>query len=137
MNRTYCTFFCEGCTWHNLYILVKEPLCCDWKGRAASSTLWHQATINIPCRAHLISACSRHMSLVLHTHPVRGEPQIHQNQCCHCCFFSLDLVFFCCIWGSNVFIENLFFLLWSSFRNVCCVTVFSIREYCWLVVSHA
>ena len=30
-----------------------------------------------------------------------------RNQCCHCCFFSLDLFFFCFIWGSAVFIENL------------------------------
>jgi len=44
-------------------------------------------------------------------------------------FFSLDLEFFCFIWGSGVFIENLFFLLWSNFRNVCCITVFSIQEY--------
>jgi len=31
------------------------------------------------------------------------------DQCCHCCFFSLDLGFFCFIWGSGVFIENLGF----------------------------
>ena len=64
MNRTHCMFFCEGCTWHHLHILVKAPLCCDWKGRAASAQsflLSHQATIKIPRRAHLISACSRHM----------------------------------------------------------------------------
>ena len=38
-------FFCEGCTWHHLHMLVEEPLCCDWKGRAARAktfTLWHQ-----------------------------------------------------------------------------------------------
>ena len=35
--------FCEGCTWHHLHILVKAPLCCDWKAQAASMqsfTLW-------------------------------------------------------------------------------------------------
>jgi len=47
------------------------------------------------------------------------------HQCCHCCFFSLDLGFFCFLWDSGVFIENLFFFLfWSNFRNV-----FSIQEY--------
>jgi len=38
-------FFCEGCTWHHLHMLVEEPLCCEWKGRAARAktfTLWHQ-----------------------------------------------------------------------------------------------
>ena len=81
MNRTYCTFLL-GCTWHHLHILVKAPLCCDWKGRAASAqgfTLWHQGTIKIPCRAHLITACSHHMGVVLHAHPVRGESHIHHN----------------------------------------------------------
>jgi len=74
--------FCEGCTWHHPHILVKAPLCCDWKGRAAcaqSVTLWHQATIKIPHLAHLISACSRHMGVVLHAHPVRGESHMHHN----------------------------------------------------------
>ena len=42
--------FCEGCTWHHLHILVKAPLCCDWKAQASSMqsfTLWQQATIEI------------------------------------------------------------------------------------------
>ena len=44
--------------------------------------------------------------------------------------FSLDLGFSCFIWGSGVFIENLWFVwLWSNFRNACCITVFSIQEY--------
>ena len=38
-------------------------------------------------------------------------------------------VFFCLIWVSGVFIENLFFLLWSNFRNVFCINVFSVEEY--------
>jgi len=63
-------------------ILVKATLCCEWKGRAASTqsfTLWHQATIKIPRRANFISACSCHMGVVLHTHPVRGDSHIHHN----------------------------------------------------------
>jgi len=44
-------------------------------------------------------------------------------------FFSLDLGFFCFIWGSAVFVENQFFLLWSKFRNVCCITVDFIKKY--------
>jgi len=44
-------------------------------------------------------------------------------------FFPLDLGFFCFIWDSGFFIENLFFLLGSNFRNVCCITVFSIQKY--------
>jgi len=74
--------FCKGCTWHHLHIQVKAPLCCDWKGRAASVqrfTLSHQAEIKIPLRAHLIPACSRHMGVVLHAHPVRGESHIHHS----------------------------------------------------------
>jgi len=44
--------------------------------------------------------------------------------------FSQDLGFSCFIWVSGVFIENLVFpLLWSNFRNVSCITVFSIHEY--------
>jgi len=43
--------------------------------------LWQQVTIKIPRRAHLISACSRHMymGVVLHAYPVRGESNIHHN----------------------------------------------------------
>jgi len=32
-----------------------------------------------PTSCSLISACSRHMSVVLHAHPVRGESHIHHN----------------------------------------------------------
>ena len=74
--------FCEGCTWQHLHILVKAPLCCDWKGQGASAqsfTLWHQTTIKTPCRAHLTSACLHHMAVVLHVHPVCGESHIHHN----------------------------------------------------------
>jgi len=54
------------------------------KGRAASVqsfTLWQQATLEIPRRAHSIFACSHHihMSVVLHAHPVRGESHMQQN----------------------------------------------------------
>jgi len=69
-------------TWHQLHILVKALLSCDWKGRAASAQsfpLSHQATINIPRRAHLVSACSHHKWVVLHTHSIRGESHIHHN----------------------------------------------------------
>ena len=40
--------FCEVCSWHHLHILVKAPLFCDWKRRAASAQsfpLSHEATI--------------------------------------------------------------------------------------------
>jgi len=44
--------------------------------------------------------------------------------------FSLDLGFFCFIWGSGVFIENLgFFDSGQIFVNVCRITVLSIQEY--------
>jgi len=42
--------FFEGCTWHDLHILVAAPFCCDPKARATSaqsSSLWQQATIEI------------------------------------------------------------------------------------------
>jgi len=74
--------FCEGCSWHHLHIVVKAPFCCNCKGRAASVQsfpLLHQATINTPRRAHLICACSRHMGVVHHAHPVRGESHMHHN----------------------------------------------------------
>jgi len=74
--------FREGCTWHHLRMLVKVPLGCDWKCRAASAqtcTLWHQATIKMPRRANFISACSRHTGVVHHAHPVRGESLIQHN----------------------------------------------------------
>ena len=73
---------CYGPAWHHLHILVKAPLCCDWKGRAAVAQcfpLLHQATMKIPRRDHFISACSRHMGVVHHAHPVRGESHIHHN----------------------------------------------------------
>ena len=70
MNRTYCTFF----LWR-LYLAPTShpgqstilPLCCDWKGWGASAqsfTLWHQATMKIPRRAHHTSACSHHIGVV-------------------------------------------------------------------------
>jgi len=75
--------FCEGCTWHHRHILlVKAPLCCDCKGRAANAQsfpLLHQATIKILRRDHFVSACSRHMGAVHHAHPVRGESHIQHN----------------------------------------------------------
>ena len=74
--------FCEGCTWHHLHILVKAPLCCDCKGRAASAQSFpqlHQAKMKIPRRDHFISACLRHTGVVHHAHPVRGESHIQHN----------------------------------------------------------
>ena len=47
--------FCEGCTWHDVHILVITPFCCDRKARAAcaqSFTLWQQATIEIMRHNH-------------------------------------------------------------------------------------
>jgi len=55
---------CEGCTWHDLHILVTAPFCCDQKVPAAcaqSFALWQQATIEITCQDHSIIACSRHL----------------------------------------------------------------------------
>jgi len=63
-------YFPEGCTWHHLYILVKAPLCCDWKDWAASAqnfTLWQQATTAITRRAHSISVCSCHIYMGVST----------------------------------------------------------------------
>jgi len=52
--------FCEGCTWHNLHILVTAPYCYDLKARVASAQsitlLWQQATIEITCHDH--SSCT-------------------------------------------------------------------------------
>jgi len=53
-------YFCESCAWHHF-------------------TLWQQATIAIARRAHSVSACSRHMGVVLHAHPVRGESHMYHN----------------------------------------------------------
>ena len=50
VNRTNRTYFCEGRTWLDFYILVTAPFGCDWKAQAASAqsfTLWQQATIEI------------------------------------------------------------------------------------------
>ena len=49
-------------------------------------------------------------------------------QCCHCCFFftrSGVFLFFLGFWGFSW--KSGFFWLWSNFRNICCITVFSIR----------
>jgi len=68
-NRTdIVPSFCEGCTWHDLQILVTAPFCCDRKARAASAqsfALWQQATIEITRRDHSIIACSRHIYMVV------------------------------------------------------------------------
>jgi len=75
-------FFCECCTWHHLHILVKASLCCDWKGRAVSAQsfpLLHLATMKIPRRDHFISACSHHMGVVHHAHPISGESQLQHS----------------------------------------------------------
>ena len=43
-------------------------------------------------------------------------------------FFSLDLFFFCFIWGSGVFMENLgFFDSGEIFLNLCHITVFPFK----------
>jgi len=36
-NRIECRFFCEGCIWHWLHILVTAPFCCDRRARAANA----------------------------------------------------------------------------------------------------
>jgi len=62
-----------------------------------------------------------------------------QNRVAAAVFFTRS-GFFSFIWGSGAIIENLvFFWLWSNFRNICCITVFSIPEYssftgamCWV-----
>jgi len=48
--------FCEGCTWHDLHIVVTAPLCCDAES-VQRFTLWHQATMGTACRAHSIIYC--------------------------------------------------------------------------------
>jgi len=75
---------CEGCTRHNLHIQVLAPLCYDWKTQAKSVrsfTLWQQATIEITCQAHSLSACLCHiyMGVVLHAHPIHGKLYIQNN----------------------------------------------------------
>jgi len=51
------------------------------RSRAQIFTLWQQATMEITCHDHPIIACSRHMymGVILHAHPVRGEPHIQRN----------------------------------------------------------
>jgi len=56
---------------------------CDRQSRAAcaqSVALWQQAKIEFACDDHSIIACSPHIlymyGVVLHAHPVRGEPHI-------------------------------------------------------------
>ena len=59
---------CEGCTWHDLHILVTAPFCCDRKARAAytqSFTMWQQATIDITCRDHSVIACLHYLYMGL------------------------------------------------------------------------
>ena len=81
-TASFARSFCEGCTWHHFHILVKAPFCCDWKGRAASAQcfpLLYKTTMKIPRRDQFISACSRHMGVVRHAHPIRGEAHIQRN----------------------------------------------------------
>jgi len=74
---------CEGCTWHDLHILVTAPCCRDRKAQAATAqsiTLWKQATIEITRSDYSIIACSRHIcGVVLRAHSVRGEALIQRN----------------------------------------------------------
>ena len=59
---------CEGWSRHDLRILVTAPFCSDRKSRAAcaqSFALWQQATIKFARRDHYITACSRHIYVLL------------------------------------------------------------------------
>ena len=56
---------------------VRSGLDSNWK--SSQSAHLCQATVKIPRRAHFISACLRHMGVVLHAHLVRGESHIHHN----------------------------------------------------------
>jgi len=47
--------------------------------RGAMAPLAHPWLRLRPRRAHFIFACSRHMGVVLHTHPFCGESHIHHN----------------------------------------------------------
>jgi len=76
--------FCEGCTWHDLHILVTAPFCYDRKAQVASVqsfTLWQQATIEITCHDHSSIACLRHIytGAILHAHPICGGSHIQHN----------------------------------------------------------
>jgi len=72
--------FYEGCpgttftSWSKYHLVVigkaEQQVC-------KSFTAWHQPTIEISRRAHLVSACLRYTCVVLHAHPVRGESHIH------------------------------------------------------------
>ena len=47
--------FCEGCTWHDLHILVTAPFCCNWKSLVASAwsfILWQQTVTEIMRHNH-------------------------------------------------------------------------------------
>jgi len=46
-----------------------------------SFTLWQQAILEIMCRNHSVTACSRHVyiGVVLCAHSIRGEPCIQRN----------------------------------------------------------
>ena len=75
---------CEGWTRHDLHILVTAPFCCDRKSQAAfaqSFAPWQQATIEIMLAISLTIACSHYIynGVVLHAHPVCGEPHNQRN----------------------------------------------------------
>jgi len=77
--------FCEGCSQHNLHILVTAPFCCDREAQAASVqifTLWQQATIEITRQDHSIIAWSRHIYIwvLLFTHILFVAGLIDLNQ---------------------------------------------------------
>ena len=77
-------YFCEGCTWHDLHILVTVPFCCDRKARAAcaqSFALWQLATIEIMrCDHFLLLVRATYIWVLFWAYiSVRGEPRIQCN----------------------------------------------------------
>jgi len=98
------------------------------------SVVWPSQSTPAQCMfAHFVrpSPCAKTQSVTL-THFF--VPQAVAISVATAGDFSLDLWFSCFIWGSGDFIENLGFVwFWSNFRNVCCITVFSIQKYSSLI----
>jgi len=78
------TLACLNWSRFRVIVSIVPVCCCDWKSRAASAqscALWQQATIEITCHDHSISACSCriYVGVNLRAHPLRGESHIQRN----------------------------------------------------------
>ena len=75
---------CGGCTWHDLYILVTAPFCCDRKSPSGMCAKLRTVAANsnrvhAPQSLYYCLFALHVCGVFLRAHPVRGESYIQRN----------------------------------------------------------